>query len=60
MIFLTSCTRTVYVKPESALTVDMIKPEIEGETWRDVAEMCIKRGQTIDEGNRRFKAIRGD
>ena len=38
---------------------DCDKPEIEGETWRDLAEAYAKRGQAIDECNARLEAVRG-
>jgi len=34
------------------------KPELEGRTWRDVAELAVKRGQAIDECNLRIDKIR--
>lgn len=59
LLFLTSCGSTPQViKPDGALTIDMDKPELEGDTWRDLAEAYIRRGEAIDEGNSRFKAIR--
>ena len=58
-LFLISCSTTPQViKPDGALTISMDKPELEGNTWRDLAEAYITRGEVIDGGNARFKAIR--
>ncbi len=59
LLFLASCgTRTVYVQPESALTVDMAECAFVGDTWRELAEAYLECKSTVKEGNRRFKAIR--
>jgi len=34
------------------------KPELKGNTWRDVAELAVERGQAIDECNLRIDKIR--
>ena len=58
-IFLSSCANPpIIVKPNTALTVPIIKPELEGDTFRDLAESYLDRGQAIDEANRRLEAIR--
>lgn len=51
-------SRSVVVKPDGALTVDMVKPAVIGNTCRDIAEAYVRRGAAIDDGNARFKAIR--
>jgi len=56
--FLASCSNTILVKPNAALTAPIVKPELEGNTWRSLAESYIKRGQAIDECNRNLTAIR--
>jgi len=56
--FLASCSNTILVKPNAALTAPIVKPALEGNTWRDLAESYIKRGQAIDECNRNLTAIR--
>ena len=60
MLALTSCSgSSVYIKPDGALTVPMDKAELsEGDTFRDLVEKFLLRGNAIDEGNLRFKAIR--
>ena len=58
-VFLVSCANPpIIVKPNAALTVPIIKPELEGDTFRDLAESYLERGQAIDEANRRLEAIR--
>ena len=58
-LLLISCGSTPQViKPDGALTVDMDRPVLEGNLWKDLAEAYIRGLEAIDEGNSRFKAIR--
>ena len=34
------------------------KPELKGETWRDIAELAAERGQAIDECNLMIEKVR--
>ncbi len=59
---LVSCSgETIFIRPDGALTIPMEKPVlVEGDTIRDLVEKFMLRGEAIDEGNLRFKAIRED
>ena len=59
ILVLTACSSTVVVKPNQALLTPLEKPElIEGDTVRDLAAKFEKRGEVIDEANKRFEELR--
>jgi len=57
-LFLVNCSNVTVTNVDPALTIACDKPLIEGRTWRDLATSYVKRGQAIDNCNRRLKAIR--
>lgn len=59
-VLLSSCTRIIQVPVDERLTRDCDIPEMYGETWRDLAEAYIDRGQALRDCNDRMNAIRRD
>lgn len=58
-LVLTACSSAIVVKPNQALLTPLEKPElVEGDTVRDLAEKFEKRGEVIDEANKRFEELR--
>lgn len=55
---LIGCVRTVAAPVDPVLSRDCERPEMRGETWRDLAEAYYLRGEAIDECNARMRAIR--
>ena len=58
LLFLTACSKNYVVKIDPRLTVPCYKPEITGDTYRDVVVLAIQRGDSIDECNARLEVIR--
>jgi hypothetical protein len=57
-LFSVSCSSVTVANIDPALTIACDKPLIEGRTWRDLAAAFVKRGEAIDNCNRRLKVIR--
>lgn len=58
LIFSGCCPNPVVVQADPSLTAPIEKPELEGETWRDLAEAYLRRGEAIDNANARLKELR--
>lgn len=46
------------MKPDASLTKPCDRPELQGETYRDLVESYLARGKAIDECNDRLEALR--
>lgn len=57
--FLTACSEKYVAKIDPRLTVPCGKPELVGDTNRDVWALAIEQAASIDECNARLKIIRG-
>ena len=55
--FLTGCARQVMVPVDRALVEPIEIPQLEGDTWRDLAESYIERGAALEACNERLEAI---
>jgi hypothetical protein len=56
--FLTSCATQAVHTVDPALTLPCNRPELIGDTWRDLGEAFVRRGAAIDECNKRLEVIR--
>lgn len=42
------------------LTVDCDKPELMGDTWRDIGALAVERGAALEECTDRMRVIRSE
>jgi len=58
MIFLSGCAKQIIVPVDNALVEPIEIPQLEGSTWRDLAESYLERGAALETCNERLEAIR--
>lgn len=54
----TSCARYVQAPLNPGLTKDCDRPELHGNTYRDVFDLAIRRGQALEDCTDRMRTLR--